>query len=399
MFFSFEGKRLQYYTGQRCDLSKWDPTPEVQRVKKNNVNSKGLTTSEINEILDDIKAKVITIYKQSKILKIPVSISYMRKELNEQLINDDTKTAPKDKYLPFLKLFDSYIEGSRKDYSHAYIKQLKSTKNHLEKYAKKKNISLTYNGINESFFQKYRDYFNDELGNTDNSFAGQIRRIKNFMKWATERRKTGKNLDYNKYKAKEEYLGKVIYLSWKEFQQLGSAKIESKHLQVVRDIFIFQSMTGMRYDDLTNLKKENLADNCISYSQRKTKLPVEVPYNKFTLKIKKKYINYDHERPLPVMTNQVFNRSLKDLFKEAKLNRVVEVVKKKGNEEIKEFKALHELASSHMARRNFVGISIEKKIRSEVIKSITGHSKDSKSFGRYYDISLDQKDEAMKSFK
>ena len=52
-----------------------------------------------------------------------------------------------------------------------------------------------------------------------------------------------------------------------------------------------------------------------------------------------------------------------------------------------------------MARRNFIGIGMEKKIKTEVIKAISGHVKDSKAFGRYYEVSDELKAEAMNSFK
>ena len=181
--------------------------------------------------------------------------------------------------------------------------------------------------------------------------------------------------------------------------QLYNAKVENEHLQRVRDIFIFQTMTAMRYDDLYHLKKDNLKDDYIEYVQGMTQKFVKIPYNEFTLEIREKYKDLSPDKPLPTMANQPFNRSLKDLFKLAKLNRIVTVVLMKGKETIESFKPLYEVAASHMARRNFIGISIEKKIRAEVIKSISGHTKDSKSFGRYYDIPDEQKAEAMNLFK
>jgi integrase len=396
LFYSFEGKRLQFYTGQRIDLSKWDNV--LQRVKRNNVNSRGITASEINGVLSDVEVKVKKIYAECKALDFDPSVNYMRENLKELLIKEKKKTPPRDKE-PFLKQFDSFIETTAKTSSHAYIKQLKSCKKHLEKYAKKKNISLTYSGINKSFFEKYRDYFNDELGNTNNSFAGQIRRIKSFMKWATEKRTSGKNYEYVNFKAPEKYFGKVIYLKWDEFIQLYNAKIENEHLQTVRDMFIFQSMVGMRFGDMYNLKKEHISKGFIKHYQEKTDEFVNIPINDYAREVLEKYKNYSSDLPLPRMENQVYNRSLKILFQEAKLNRPVEVVTKKGNEVIKEFKALHELASSHMARRNFIGLSIEKGVRSEIIMSISGHSKNSKSFSRYYEVADKQKAQAMRAFR
>ena len=40
LFFSFDGKRLQYYTGYRIDAVKWDT--DNQKVKRNNFNRNGV---------------------------------------------------------------------------------------------------------------------------------------------------------------------------------------------------------------------------------------------------------------------------------------------------------------------------------------------------------------------
>lgn len=398
LFFSFDGKRMQFYSGRRIDLKKWDS--ESQRVKRNNTNKKGYTSTDINDHITNIEATIVKVYKESKALDLQPSVAYLKEQLKERLIRDQLKNPPKEKEVTLLKLFDEFIAGQKKEFSPGYIKQLKSTKQHIENFGKAKNISLSYSGINGIFFDRFRDYFLDDLGNSDNSFAGTIKRFKKFLKWVTnEKKKNNKNFEWQSFTASEKYESPVIYLTWDEFMQLYNAKVENEHLQKVRDIFIFQSMTAMRYDDLYNLKKENLKDDCIEYFQGKTKTAVKIPYNEFTLEIKEKYKDLSPDRPLPRMANQPFNVSLKVLFKEAKLNRKVMVVKIKNNEPITIFKALHEVAASHMARRNFIGISIEKEIRTEVIKSISGHTKDSKSFGRYYKIPDEQKAAAMNLFK
>jgi len=396
LFFSYDGKRLQYYTGQRIDLKKWDPN--VQRVKRGNVNAKGHTSSDINEVLTDIEGLIVKVYKESKALGFSPTVDYLREQLRERLIKDNIKTAPKEKEVAFFQLFDQFIEKQKQDYSHGYIKQLKSTKQHFLNFAAKKNIRLTYSGIDENIYYRFKEYFLQDLDNTDNSFAGTMKRFKKFMRWATELPGTKKkNYEWMKFEASEKYESKVIFLTWAEFMQLYNTKLENEHLQKVRDIFIFQSMTAMRYDDLYNLRMENFKDDGIEYVQGKTGKVVKVPYNEFTLEIIERYKGLD--RPLPRMTNQPFNVSLKELFKEAKLNRKVQIVKFRKGEPIEEFKPLHEIAASHMARRNFIGIGMEKKIKTEVIKSISGHVKDSKAFGRYYEVSDELKAEAMNSFK
>lgn len=397
LFFSFEGQRMQFYTGHRIDSEKWEPA--LQRVRKNNVNMRGVTAAEINDELNKIDTAVVGIYKNAKAMDLEPNVRYIREQLKEKLIQDKIKTAPKTRDLPFLKEFDIYIDLAKVSHSPLYVKQLKSTKQHLENFSKEKHFPLSYSAINLTFFERFKSYFLTDLDNTDNSFASTIKRLKGFMKWASEHRSKGQNFEYLKFSATEKYNSPVVHLTWAEFQQLVNKKIDNDHMAMVRDLFVFQSMTGMRYDDMYNLKKENLKDKYIVYHQHKTKQFIKLPYNDFSLEIKNKYINSYLDRPLPRMSNQVFNRDLKKLFKFAKLNRQIEVIKVKGGVISREFKPLHKLATSHMARRNFIGISIEKKIQTEVIKAISGHIKDSKAFSRYYDINDDQKLKAMRAFK
>ena len=107
LFFSYDGKRLQYYTGQRMDLKKWDP--DAQRVKRGNVNAKGHTSSDINEVLTDIEGLIVKVYKESKALGFSPTVDYLREQLKERLIKDNIKTAPKEKEVAFFQLFDQFI--------------------------------------------------------------------------------------------------------------------------------------------------------------------------------------------------------------------------------------------------------------------------------------------------
>ena len=60
-----------------------------------------------------------------------------------------------------------------------------------------------------------------------------------------------------------------------------------------------------------------------------------------------------------------------------------------------EIKKLSEIAHSHMARKTFVGI-LFKNTKNEVIASMSGHSQGSKAFRRYYGITQDAREDAIK---
>ena len=60
-----------------------------------------------------------------------------------------------------------------------------------------------------------------------------------------------------------------------------------------------------------------------------------------------------------------------------------------------EQKPINEIASSHMARRTFIG-NLYKKVKDpELICSMTGHTKGSRSFSRYREIDEDIKIELL----
>jgi hypothetical protein len=58
---------------------------------------------------------------------------------------------------------------------------------------------------------------------------------------------------------------------------------------------------------------------------------------------------------------------------------------------------LFQLATSHMARRTFVG-TLHRHVKDSVIASMSGHVEDSRAFSRYYDVDDDTKTDAVNNF-
>ena len=105
-----------------------------------------------------------------------------------------------------------------------------------------------------------------------------------------------------------------------------------------------------------------------------------VGYSAPALDILKKY---DYQ--LPEISNQKFNDYIKDVAKIVGLNRMVKITRSQGNKKIEIEKPLHEVISSHMARRTAVTIllNIERMPVSQVME-MTGHV-DYATLKRYID--------------
>ena len=80
----------------------------------------------------------------------------------------------------------------------------------------------------------------------------------------------------------------------------------------------------------------------------------------------------------------------------AGINRVVTVLN--PTTRLEEQRPIYEVASSHMARRNFIGILYATVKDPDLISSMTGHVEGSKAFARYRAIDDNIKEEVLSVF-
>ena len=156
----------------------------------------------------------------------------------------------------------------------------------------------------------------------------------------------------------------------------------------MRDIFVFQCVIGCRISDLYALTRSNLIDNCIQYVPKKTKdkttKTVTVPLNSIAKEILDKYEDKAREALLPFASQYQYNKSIKKIFLAAGLTRPVIVIDPVTREQV--IKPLHEIASSHLARRTFVGNLYKKVQDPSLISALSGHEEGSRAFLRYRNI-------------
>ena len=222
-------------------------------------------------------------------------------------------------------------------------------------------------------------------------------RIRTFFLWCYDKKKT-KNRPFDQFRIEECTYGTPIYITLEERDKLYEKDLsEYKQIEIQRDIFIFQSLIGCRIGDLYRMTKQNVINDAIEYIPRKTKegnpITVRVPLNDKAKAILGKYKDYEGEKLLPFISEQKYNNAIKKAFEQAEINRIVTILDPLTNEETK--KPLHEVASSHMARRTFIG-NIYKKVKDpNLIGALSGHKEGSKAFNRYREIDEEMKKELV----
>lgn len=221
--------------------------------------------------------------------------------------------------------------------------------------------------------------------NTINDF---MLRLRSFYIWANDNGMTHNN-PFKHFKINECVYGTPYYITIEERNHLYHFDFnDNPDLARQRDIFVFQCLIGCRVSDLWAMTKSNLIDGAIEYIPRKTKegraITVRVPLNTIATEIIERYKDYQGATLFPFTSQQQYNRDIKTMFKLSGLTRIVTVINPTTREE--EQRPICDIASSHLARRCFVG-NLYKKVKDpNLIGKLSGHKEGSRAFTRYREI-------------
>ena len=164
-------------------------------------------------------------------------------------------------------------------------------------------------------------------------------------------------------------------------------EITEKRLEDTRDTFCFCCFTSLRYSDVQKLQRCDIKDNYIEIVTSKTDEPLQIDLNDYSRAILNKYKDSDWlgTKALPVYTNPVMNRYLKEVAQIAGLDYPVKTTYYSGNKRVELVNKKWELITTHCGRRTFIVNSLFLGIPAEVVMKWTGHS-DYKSMKPYIAI-------------
>jgi site-specific recombinase, phage integrase family len=163
-----------------------------------------------------------------------------------------------------------------------------------------------------------------------------------------------------------------------------------------RDVFLFQSFTGLRYSDFFNLRRSDIKGDHIEVTTVKTSDSLIIELNDHSKAILEKYkdVEFENDKALPVITNQKMNDYLKELAEVAEINEPVRQTYYKGNERIDEVAPKYALLGTHAGRRTFISNALALGILPQVVMKYS----DYKAMKPYIDIADDIKANAMSKF-
>ena len=370
--------------------------------------------------LADLDERICEAYTQATANSRDLSRSWLQDVINGDTAGEDDSSDEDNKTL--LAVFSRYIKSEpMQKMSMQCLNHYKVMWCILARYEVMKGVVLTLDALSveqlrsiDKYAREEHKLFDDEVkrkkplqqkamessGNGryplprgDNGMVVLFKKFRAFIRWANGLDKDylieplTHNNPFDRYPIKAERYGTPFYLTKEERSRLMNAELPPR-LARQRDIFIFQSFVGCRVSDLWARTKSDIVDGALEYIPRKTKdgrpVTVRVPLTATAKEILDRYKDCPGDKLLPFVAQQQYNEDIKEMLKLAKIDRMVTVLNPLTGEEEK--KPIYEVASSHMARRTFVG-NLYKKVKDpNAIGKLSGHAENSHAFARYRDI-------------
>ena len=368
---TIKGERpFDFPLGRKVNLSEWDPKAE-------RVSSVNKEASETNRAIDEYKSQINEVFARFELLEKRIPTSQEVKDLFNDMIGraslmDDSQS------LDFWAVFDLFTKqvGDKNQWTDSTYQKFRTLRKHLKQFAP----TLSFPSITESKLQGLVTYYSNK-GFRNTTIDKQLSFLRWFLRWAAQKGYYNGDLhDTFKPKLKGTSVDskEIIYLSQEEVRLLQDFQFQPNQeaLERVRDVFLFQCFTGLRYSDVAKLKRSDVKRGVVHVVTKKTVDGLRIELNKHSQAIIDKYKDCDFpgDKVLPVISNEKMNAHLKTLGQVVGLNEPTRIIYFKGNQRHEEVYPKWYLLTTHVGRRTFVVTALQLGIPVEVIMRWTGHS-------------------------
>lgn len=385
-YFKNEQKQFKYSTRESILSKHWDSQNCRARKKGKDL---AIDQIRINSVLNRYSDEFYVFQSRCEMSKIEFTSQLLKEHFDHTFGNVTKKTTT------FFEVYDKFMQEKikRKEWKKSTIKRYNNIKNLLLEFEIIKSYKLTFNKINNTFYTEFIDFCYEDKDHYTNTFNRNLGLFKTFMFWALKKEYTYNN-KFTDFKKPKRVLTREEALSFEDIKLLYQFNCKQNNLNKLKDVFLFQCLTGMRYGELKRINKRTInVNDCIVLKEEKdsSKPTREIPLMSISKSILEKY-----EYRLPLISNQKQNDNIKDILKEAGFTHEVEYTRTKGVEQKTFIKPFYERISTHTARRTFITIMRNKGIPDKTIMSISGH-KDIKTFNMYHQVDNNAKISAVKS--
>ena len=388
IYFKLRKGVIRVNTGNKFTSYKMTKELLFNSSEPNHREANAKTLELLEKVNGYIKYKLSTYrgeVEQKECLHYITSSNYTR-GLNNVLIrvNDftgiETQIKPDKTVLDYFQDFVTYKEKQLKGNSNS-VGNYWSLKKNLEDFQTLKGETLTFERINnKEFIIDFKQYLSDlkvfkqaQQYMNANTVNSKLNYLKTFYLWIIENeiyslKPSSYKFDSKRFKTIKQALTKADLI------QLLNLKDLSNREQIIVDMFICNSLMGLRFSDLQSLTKANVMQHAtgeyfIVQTNQKTGIEVQIEVQPTSLTILQKY-----GFKFPSMVLKSFNRKLENILESHNLfNELVTTQKRENNTTIDTQVMRRTLIHSHSMRRNFINIALTNNVPLPSIMKATGH--------------------------
>lgn len=366
---AFKG-RVDFYTGITVTKEQWDP--ESQRVRHGS-KVKGISYTALNKIINE-RVAYIQQYLDNAVLRNDENAcaTELKKQYDALYMRSEQEQSDE-----FFYLLEEYIakQNTLKKWSSKYKAQWDTFYSDLKKI----NPHITFLGLSEDFLISYIHRLAQRMSNE--KILEYLKKFKEFVNYA-KKRKIPINQEFYEFKPKLKKRDKECnYLTKEELKRIIQLDYSSKpRLDRVRDIFVFQCCTSLRFSDVSALTRSNVrigkqGNLEVLLVTQKDKGKVWFPLPKKAVEIYKKYeyCHYPDNKAFHVPCGTDFRRYLAEIGEDAHIEGNTTSIMYRLNKKVECTKPRSHIGT-HDARRTFIVHAINNGASFEEIALFTSHA-------------------------
>jgi integrase len=236
-----------------------------------------------------------------------------------------------------------------------YLESGKHLKDFIKHKYKQKDIQLK--AFKSSFLDHYEYFLKTEKKLQQSTLNKAIQRFRRVIRYAVAEDYLTKD-PFMLYKAKR-VKKEVLFLSPEQLKKLEETSFGIKRIQQIKNMFVFCCYTGLGFNEMVNLKKQNITvefdgELWLNIERAKTNRSYKVPLLPKAKEIMEHYDDVNSDYVLPRLSNTKFNMYLKEIAN------VVGI----------EFNLTH-----HIARKTFAStVLLFNDVPMQIVSELLGHS-------------------------
>lgn len=270
-------------------------------------------------------------------------------------------------------IFLKYIADGEKlsNWADGTITQMMNLRRSVVSYCNEIDRLATMEGVEG--FEKWMM----KKGVSNTTIKQAIVRLRTFLRWCNNCGYCGSDFDRYKCKLKTADIKEkaVVFLTIEEMEQVRGLELDNVQ-KAVRDVFLFQCYTGLRFSDVIGLRWSDIKGDTMQITIQKTATHIinKLPTQAIELLDEYRGKKYAHNHIFPNYNNSTYNAHLRTIARDAGLCEPVTITEYRNGKRTTKQVQKWEKVTTHTGRKTFVVNSLSMGFTANQVIKYTGHS-------------------------